>query len=266
MQSLADLDTSKLTPEARSALSVTQRVENDGEDLAKVLSELGIDEAEHSRRVQQLAHEWRAQSGRTELPALTTDEYVALRESIRQNGQIYPILRAPDHDDWIVDGENRERACLEIGIEPTYKAVYGSRDELESLALVVNLARRQLTAGARRGIVKSELLRDPERSDRAIAATVGVSHPTVAKVRRELEHQDQLERVSSSRGLDGKTRPKPTPQPSRAGNELPDGVVDVTLRIAKEVAAQLDAGAWMSCKAVRLVLAEPGVYSLEVQT
>lgn len=267
MRSLSDLDVSRFSPEARSALSVVQRTTNGGESIDDVLAELGIDAAEHQRRVQLLQVEWRAQGGSLELPALNAEEYSSLRESIRHVGQIYDVLRAPDFDGWVIDGEHRVRACRELGIEPRYRDVFGTREELESLAFVVNLARRQLTAEARRGIIKSELLRDPERSDRLIAAKVAVSPSTVGAVRRELVEAGQVSNLDTRRGRDGKVQPaaKPPAQP-RPEHELPDGVVDVTLRIAKEVARDLDAGAWISCKAVRLVLVDPGVYELEVQT
>jgi hypothetical protein len=267
VRSLAELDTTTLTPEARDVLRAVQRIENEGEPLELVLAELGIDEAEYNARVYKLAQEWRQQGAPIEIPPLSSEEYIALRDSIAATGQQYPILRAPEHDGWLVDGEHRDRACRELGIEPTYRDVFGTRDELESLALVLNLARRQLSTGARRGIVQAEVLRDPTRSDRAIAATVGVSHPTVASVRRELEQSGQVERLSTSVGVDGKTYPKRATEPRPAGEfELPDGVVDVTLRVDRQIAAELEAGGWLNCKAVRLVLVDPCVYTLEVQT
>lgn len=267
MLSLSDLDVSKFSPEARSALSIVQRTTNGDEAIEDVLAELGIDAKEHKRRVQLLQVEWRAQAGDLKLPPLTAEEYAALRDSIQTVGQQHDILRAPEFDNWVVDGDHRERICLELGIEPRYRDVFGSKEELESLAFVVNLARRQLTAEARRGIVASELLRDPERSDRAIAATIGVTHPTVGKVRRELVEAGQVESVTTSRqGRDGKTYPAKPPAPRPEPTELPDGVVDVTLRIGKDVARELDAGAWKVCKAMRLVLVAAGVYELELQT
>ena len=50
------------------------------------------------------------------------------------------------------------------------------------------------------------------------------------------------------------------------GEALPDGVVDVTLRIAAAIATELDAAEWMACSAVRLVLIDQGVYELQVRT
>ena len=51
----------------------------------------------------------------------------------------------------------------------------------------------------------------PEKSDRAIAAEIGVSHPTVAKARRETTGKDFP--VDTRVGLDGKVRRLPTRKP-----------------------------------------------------
>lgn len=264
MRSLSDLDVDQLSDEARTALSAVQRIVNRGEPQDEVLAELGMSEDDYQRANLLLAQEWTRQGGNTELPPLTSEEYAGLRDSISASGQHYPILRAPDGT--IVDGKNRLRACRELGKEPWFRDVDGTKEELESLALVVNLARRHLTTGAKRGIVKSELLRDAGRSNLQIATMVGVSHPTVASVRAELEQDGSVEKTSTRVDAIGRVQPatKP-PRERKPPAELPDGVIDVTLRIGKHVARDLDGGKWLDCKAVRLVLVDAGVYSLELQ-
>lgn len=266
MHSLADLDVDKLSGSARTALTAVQRIENHGEPPATVLAELGMSDADYQAAVQQLAQEWARQGGAVELPPLTSEEYSALRNSISLSGQWYPILRGPDGS--IIDGKHRLRACRELGREPWFRDVDGTAEELESLALVVNLARRQLTPGARRGIVKAELLRDHERSDRAIATAVGVSPTTVGSVRQELEQAGEVSKLDTRRDRHGVTRP--AAQPEREPRSTPptnrsDGHIVVSLLIAPEIAAQVD-GSWIECKAFQLSLVEPGVYSLQVRT
>lgn len=262
--SLADLDQGKLSDESRAALNAADRIA-EGATLEQVALELEISVDELKRNLEKLAAEWRQHSGLSGLPGLSADEYDALRESIKLYGQLVPVLMAGDT---VVDGKERLRVCRELNIEPDIKQLPDglTADELRCLALVVNLARRQLTPGARRGIIRDELLRDPSRSDRAIALTTGSSHPTVATVRRELEHEGKVERVSTRIGTDGVAQPAArTPRDPQPEPELPIGVVDITLRIPRALADQLDAAAWIDCSAVRLVVVEPGTYALEVR-
>jgi DNA-binding Lrp family transcriptional regulator len=262
---LADLDVAKLSADARDALAAGQELA-DGASLADVAAKRAISVDELKRRIETLAAEWREHSGIVGLPKLTDDEYEALRDSIAKHGQIVPILA--DADGNIIDGRHRLRACRELGLEPRidYLPASTAAEELKSLALVVNLARRQITASARRGIVRDELLRDASRSDRAIAAAVGVSHPTVAAVRRDLEQQGEVETLSTRVGKDGVAQPaaKPPRDPAELA-ELPDGLVDVTLRVTREYADAVDGGAWLECRAIRLVLVDAGTYTLEVK-
>jgi DNA-binding Lrp family transcriptional regulator len=262
---LADLDVDKLSPEARDALAAGQELA-DGTSLEDVATKRGISVDELKRRIETLAAEWREHSGIVGLPKLTDDEYEGLRESIERHGQIVAILA--DVDGNIIDGRHRLRACRELGIEPRidYLPEGTSAEELKSLALVVNLARRQITASARRGIVRDELLRDAGRSDRAIAAAVGVSPTTVGSVRKELEQNGAVSNLDTRVGKNGVTRPAAQPPREPAEKpELPDGLVDVTLRLAREYAAVLDGGAWLECRAVRLVLVDAGLYTFEVR-
>lgn len=259
---LADLDVSKLSPEARDALAAAQKIA-DGVSLEDIAAAHGIPVDELKQRLERLAAEFRNQAGIADLPKLDEDEYAALRDSIAAHGQIVPVLA--DSAGNIVDGRHRVRACRELGLEPRieYLAADTSSDEIKSLALIVNLARRQLTDRARRGIIRGELLRDASRSDRAIAAALGSSHPTVASVRRELENAGAVERVSTRVGRDGITQH--TDKPERPEPQLPDGLVDVTLRLTREYANELDAGAWLDCRGFRLVLVDAGTYTLEVR-
>jgi hypothetical protein len=66
-------------------------------------------------------------------------------------------------------------------------------------------------ACARRAIIDVECDPDAvaEKSDRAIAATVGVSHVTVNAVRAELEATGQIGQLEKTVGQDGKARRKP---------------------------------------------------------
>lgn len=77
-------------------------------------------------------------------PLLDGKEYAALVEDIRENGQLEPIVRI---DGRVVDGRNRLRACVDLGIAP--RTV--SRDELDpwDFAWSLNVERRHLPEGDR---------------------------------------------------------------------------------------------------------------------
>jgi len=86
-------------------------------------------------------------------PLLDGDDLGTLTEDIRENGQREPVIL---YDGKILDGRNRYRACVELGIPAIFDHSKASNDE-EALRESVsrNLRRRHLTptqralAGAR---------------------------------------------------------------------------------------------------------------------
>ena len=77
-------------------------------------------------------------------PLIEGDEFQLLCEDIKQQGLNHPVILL---DDKILDGRNRYRACIEVGIEPKYEKFEGE----DPLAFVLseNLHRRHLTASQR---------------------------------------------------------------------------------------------------------------------
>ena len=78
----------------------------------------------------------------------------------------------------------------------------------------------------RNGLVQAELKDRPQVSDRQIAKALGVSHPTVATARKELEENGQVVKFTTSTGADGKAYPRqderkpissPVAKPEEAG-------------------------------------------------
>lgn len=78
-------------------------------------------------------------------PMLQEKELSLLVDSIKAVGQKEPIWLA---DGKILDGRNREAACLIAGVEPRYKEIPEQHDLLEFL-LACNLTRRQMDASQR---------------------------------------------------------------------------------------------------------------------
>lgn len=77
------------------------------------------------------------------VPPLTTAEYNALKESIKTEGQQLPIIINQDFE--ILDGHHRNKACLELDIEPDFEVKHFENKLSEKLFVIeANLRRRQL--------------------------------------------------------------------------------------------------------------------------
>jgi ParB-like chromosome segregation protein Spo0J len=146
------------------------------------------------------------------LPPLSPDEFAALKPDIAKHG----ILVAVELDEHghLLDGHHRVRAWQELRAEgirvPDFpRVILAGLSEAEKRAHVraVNLIRRHLTAAQRRAIIADALRDDPAQSDRQVAAMLGVSHPTVGAVRRELERAGDVEKLSTRMDVLGRSQP-----------------------------------------------------------
>lgn len=81
-------------------------------------------------------------------PLLVGYDFECLKLDIKTNGQQEPIVL---HDGKILDGMNRYRACLEVGIKPSFMKYSG--DSIATYVLSANLHRRHLTPGQQASIV-----------------------------------------------------------------------------------------------------------------
>lgn len=86
----------------------------------------------------------------TLFPRIIGSEFEALKADISANGLRQPIII---HEGFILDGGNRYRACMEIGVEPEYVEFCGGN--LVSYVLSVNMHRRHLSPGQQAAIVAS---------------------------------------------------------------------------------------------------------------
>lgn len=86
----------------------------------------------------------------TLFPRVTGAEFDALVHDIRINGLRQPIVL---HNDMILDGGNRYRACLQAGVQPHFENYDG--ESIVAFVLSANLHRRHLSAGQQAAIVSS---------------------------------------------------------------------------------------------------------------
>jgi hypothetical protein len=118
------------------------------------------------------------------MPALSADEYAALRDDIAERGVVVPVV--VDQQGRLLDGHHRQQIAEELGIDcPTEVHHVRDDDDARDVALALNLARRHLSRDQRRELIRQEIEARPDDSDRAIARRFGCDHKTVGAVRRE---------------------------------------------------------------------------------
>jgi ParB-like chromosome segregation protein Spo0J len=77
------------------------------------------------------------------LPMMSQEEFEQLKESIRTEGQHYPIIVSEDLE--VLDGHHRFRACLELEIDPDFEVKHFENKLLEKKFVIeANLRRRHL--------------------------------------------------------------------------------------------------------------------------
>ncbi len=142
------------------------------------------------------------------MPELTAEEYSDLKADIQQRGVMIPI----EFDEFgqVLDGHHRLKICQELGIKNYPKVIRAGMSEGEKLthARKLNIARRHLTSEQKRGLIREQLIETPGKSDRQIAQALGVSHPTVAAQRRELEESGDVEKFTTSTDTLGREQPR----------------------------------------------------------
>src|SRR5918995_4722908 len=173
------------------------------------------------------------------MPPLSADEYRALKADIALRGVMVPVEY--DQDDAVIDGHHRVRACQELGLSdwPRIARTYEREADRRMQARRLNLDRRHLSQESRRALIADELKDDPARSNRQIAAGLGVDDKTVGSVRATMEATAEIPQLDRTIGADGKARPTtPSRRPAIASLHLPEVKPDqVTSFTPRDLAA-----------------------------
>ena len=142
------------------------------------------------------------------MPELTPEEYAELKADIALRGVMVPI-EFDEHGN-VLDGYHRLQICAELGIKEYPKVIRAGMTEAEKLthARKLNMARRHLNAEQKRELIREQLKETPEQSDRQIAKALGVTHPTVGALRRELEENGDVEKFTTSTDTLGRGQPR----------------------------------------------------------
>jgi ParB-like chromosome segregation protein Spo0J len=142
---------------------------------------------------------------------LTDAEANAMRESLKANGLAVPIAVWRGQ---VVDGRHRAKFCQELGIEPRYDDISDrctTEESMRKYVAALNEHRRArtmpLSTAEKQARIKAELKADPERSDRAIAAAVGVSPTTVGTARAAGEVKGDVSKLDTRIDKTGRKQP-----------------------------------------------------------
>lgn len=116
-------------------------------------------------------------------PLMTGAEYDALVSDIAEHGQHEAIWL---YDGMVLDGRNRLRACMDLGIVPEFREYSG--DDPQAFVVSLNLHRRHLTREQRDEVIRQ--LRTNGMTLQKIADAVGVSVDTAHRVARDVVISD----------------------------------------------------------------------------
>jgi DNA modification methylase len=146
------------------------------------------------------------------MPALTAEQYAALKADIKARGVVVPV--EVDEAGAILDGHNR--AAIATELEQTYPTVVRrgmTEAQKKQYARTINLARRHLTSEQQRQVAND--LRAEGLSLRRIASLMGVDHVTILNlltpVRAPLPAGGEYSPPATVVGADGKTYPARKP-------------------------------------------------------
>lgn len=144
------------------------------------------------------------------MPALSEEEYAALKADIAENGVRVPVVE--DGEGNVLDGHHRKRAWQELtglGFDlpdlPQDVRPDLSEQEKLDLSFSLNLQRRHLNRAQRKEVIAALLTKTPERSNRWLSEIVGCDHKTVGSVRRDLEVRGEIPQPDRFYGRDGKS-------------------------------------------------------------
>lgn len=142
------------------------------------------------------------------MPSLSEQEFAELKKSIADHG--VQVAVEYDEDGNILDGHHRVQACEELDIVNYPKVVKVGMNEAQKLdyAFMVNATRRQLSREQKQDLIRQQLKRTPEKSDRQIAELVGVNHETVGNQRKELVGRGEIRHTDKVVDSIGRLQPR----------------------------------------------------------
>lgn len=134
-------------------------------------------------------------------------DHVRALETVAEHWPPLTVIRQGDRY-LLVDGFHRFAAAQDLNLQtvPVVIVEPPEDEDLHELAFSLNSTHgRPLTLSDRRAHAAWLLRKIPNSSDREIGRRCGLTQPTVAKVRQELEQQAQIKPAEHRVGRDGRT-------------------------------------------------------------
>lgn len=158
----------------------------------------------------------------TLFPRMVGAEFDALCSDIKANGLRSPVVI---HDGMILDGGNRYRACLEVGIAPDVVEFDGIN--IVSFVLSANLHRRHMTPGQQAAIVasaqdwnKAQSVGNPKLTQKCNVAPLETVADRAAESGSSIRTQKMADKVA-------KANPELAKQVAHGNISLPKAVAQV---------------------------------------
>lgn len=172
------------------------------------------------------------------LPDLPKAEYDALTSSIQRLGVLVPVEVLGDEDGPIIDGYQRWKVCVELGLpDPPLKVRdIETPEERREHAIVLNLARRQMDPVTRAEAVKALALargidlgkpgrkKKNEETLKTLALEIGIPERTIRrdqellKVSAEIQEKVRKGEITARAALSKSAKPKAPDQSALAPN------------------------------------------------
>jgi ParB-like chromosome segregation protein Spo0J len=140
-------------------------------------------------------------------PLMGESELKELADDIKRHGLLYPVVR---ENGVILEGRNRLKACEMAGVEPRFMDRTGGGSAVDFI-IASNIRRRHLTPEQKRELLIKVIALQPERSNRQIAKTVGVSDKTVGAARKTGEDVRKIPHVAKRTDTKGRKQPSKKP-------------------------------------------------------
>jgi ParB-like chromosome segregation protein Spo0J len=151
-------------------------------------------------------------------PLMNETELKELADDIKRHGLLYPVVR---ENGVILEGRNRLKACEMAGVKPRFTERTGGGSAVDFI-IASNIRRRHLTPEQKRDLLIKVIALQPERSNRQIAKTVGVSDKTVGAARKKGEDVRKIPHVAKR--TDSKGRKQPARKAPK-GKQLAEAVI-----------------------------------------
>jgi len=199
------------------------------------------------------------------LPKLSTEDFEALKLSIKNEGQHYPIIVNVDSE--ILDGHHRARACQELGLEPKIETKSFPNKLLEKKFVIEsNLLRRHLNKFQRAKLVLplleiEKVLAIERQSHRDNAALGNISQSRQKRKRKPLTDEQKKARklARERRKAEGIVPKKPNRARTIVANKarLSDRTLEkvkvIVEKGSEELKAKVESGAMSISSACKIL-------------